>query len=93
VPESPALGIDLGTTFSVISQVTAAGPPQVLPNAEGSPTTPSVVLFDAETAVVGAVARESLATDPESVVQLVKRQMGSQWTFDYRGICPSTSPR
>jgi molecular chaperone DnaK len=87
VPESPALGIDLGTTFSVISQVTEAGPPQVLPNAEGSPTTPSVVLFDAETAVVGAVARESLATDPESVVQLVKRQMGSQWTFDYRGIC------
>ena len=87
MPESPALGIDLGTTFSVISQVTAAGPPQVLPNAEGSPTTPSVVLFDAETAVVGAVARESLATDPESVVQLVKRQMGSQWTFDYRGIC------
>lgn len=87
MPESPALGIDLGTTFSVISQVTAAGLPQVLPNAEGSPTTPSVVLFDAGTAVVGAVARESLATDPESVVQLVKRQMGSQWTFDYRGTC------
>jgi molecular chaperone DnaK len=85
VPEAPALGIDLGTTFSVISQVSAAGLPQVLPNAEGSPTTPSVVLFDGDTAVVGAVARESLATDPEAVVQLVKRQMGSSWTFDYHG--------
>lgn len=84
--EATALGIDLGTTFSVVAQVSETGLPVVLPNAEGSPTTPSVVLFDAGTAVVGAVARESLATEPESVVQLVKRHMGSQWTFDYRGV-------
>jgi molecular chaperone DnaK len=86
VSEPTALGIDLGTTLSVVAQVNHAGLPTVLPNAEGSPTTPSVVLFDRGTAVVGSVARESLATEPELVVQLVKRQMGSSWTFDYQGI-------
>ena len=81
-----ALGIDLGTTYSVVAQVNEAGLPLVLPNAEGAPTTPSVVLFDAGHAVVGAIARESLASEPESVVQLVKRHMGSAWTFDCQGV-------
>ncbi len=84
--EQTAFGIDLGTTMSVVAQVNSAGLPVVLPNAEGSPTTPSVVLFDAGHAVVGAVARESLATEPDSVVQLVKRHIGSGWTFDYGGV-------
>ncbi len=84
--EGSALGIDLGTTLSVVAQVNEAGLPTVLPNAEGSPTTPSVVLFEPDQAVVGAIARESLATEPESVVQLVKRHIGSSWTFDYRGV-------
>jgi molecular chaperone DnaK len=87
--DSPALGIDLGTTFSVVAQVSDAGLPVVLPNAEGSPTTPSVVLFDAGHAVVGSIAKESLATEPESIVQLVKRHMGSAWTFEYRGVAYS----
>lgn len=78
------MGLDLGTTFSVAAQVNEAGVPSVLPNTEGSPTTPSVVLFDGERAIVGAVAREALATEPDNVVQLVKRHMGSQWSFDYR---------
>jgi molecular chaperone DnaK len=86
VTEPTALGIDLGTTLSVVAQVNRAGLPVVLPNAEGSPTTPSMVLFDGGAAVVGSVARESLATEPEFVVQLVKRHMGSPWSFDYRGI-------
>jgi len=81
-----AFGIDLGTTMSVVAQVNGAGLPVVLPNAEGLPTTPSVVLFDAGHAVVGAVARESLATEPDSVVQLVKRHIGSGWRFDYAGV-------
>jgi molecular chaperone DnaK len=84
--EPTALGLDLGTTFSVIAQVNESGTPTVLPNTEGSPTTPSVVLFDGSHAVVGAVAKESLATEPDSVVQLVKRHMGSQWVFDYEGV-------
>ena len=84
--EPTAFGIDLGTTMSVVAQVNGAGTPVVLPNAEGSPTTPSIVLFDSGHAVVGAVARESLATEPDSVVQLVKRHIGSGWTFDYSGV-------
>ncbi len=84
--EPTAFGIDLGTTMSVVAQVSRVGLPVVLPNREGSPTTPSIVLFDAGRAVVGAVARESLATEPDSVVQLVKRHIGSGWTFDYAGV-------
>jgi molecular chaperone DnaK len=83
---APAFGIDLGTTFSVVAQVSKGGVPVALPNAEGSPTTPSVVLFDGTQVVVGAIAREAMATDPELVVQLVKRRMGSEWVFEYRGI-------
>jgi molecular chaperone DnaK len=86
VAEPTAFGIDLGTTLSVVAQVNQAGIPVVLPNAEGSSTTPSVVLFDGGAAVVGSVAREALATEPEFVVQLVKRHMGSRWSFDYQGI-------
>jgi molecular chaperone DnaK len=86
VAEPTAFGIDLGTTMSVVAQVGMAGVPVVLPNGEGSPTTPSIVLFDGGRAVVGAVARESLATEPDSVVQLVKRHIGSGWTFDYAGV-------
>jgi len=86
VAEPTAFGIDLGTTMSVVAQVNGAGTPVVLPNAEGSPTTPSIVLLDGGHAVVGAVARESLATEPDSVVQLVKRHIGSGWTFDYAGV-------
>lgn len=84
--DKTAFGIDLGTTMSVVAQVNSAGLPVVLPNAEGSPTTPSIVLFDSGHAVIGAVARESLATEPASVVQLVKRHIGSGWTFDYGGV-------
>ncbi len=86
VAEPTALGIDLGTTLSVVAQVNQAGSPVVLPNSEGSATTPSVVLFDGGSVVVGSIARESLATDPELVVQLVKRHMGSPWSFDYQGV-------
>lgn len=84
--EKTAFGIDLGTTMSVVAQVSPAGQPGVLPNGEGSPTTPSVVAFDGGRAIVGAVAREMLATEPDSVVQLVKRHIGSGWTFDYAGV-------
>lgn len=81
-----AFGIDLGTTFSVVAQVNRAGIPTTLPNAEGSPTTPSVVLFDPDEVVVGSVAREAIAADPEFVVQLAKRRMGSEWAFEYGGV-------
>jgi molecular chaperone DnaK len=82
---STALGFDLGTTYSVVAQVNPQGLPLVLPNAEGSPTTPSIVLFDQDSVVVGEVAREALSVEPELVIQLVKRRMGSPWEFEYRG--------
>lgn len=81
-----AFGIDLGTTYSVVAQVNQAGIPNTLPNAEGSPITPSVVLFDGDEVVVGAVAREAIAADPEFVVQLAKRRIGSEWAFEYGGV-------
>jgi molecular chaperone DnaK len=83
---APAFGIDLGTTFSVVAQMNRGGVPTTLPNAEGSPTTPSVVLFDRDQVIVGSIAREAMATDPEYVVQLVKRRIGSEWIFEYQGI-------
>lgn len=81
-----ALGLDLGTTYSVVAQVNQGGFPTTLPNAEGQPTTPSVVLFDRNEVVVGQVAKEAAAADPEFVVQLAKRRMGSEWAFEYGGV-------
>jgi molecular chaperone DnaK len=80
------VGIDLGTTYSAIARVNEAGLPEIIPNSEGDKITPSVVLFEGNTAIIGSIAKEALATDPESVVQLVKRQMGSTWTFMHQGI-------
>lgn len=79
------VGIDLGTTYSALARVDEAGRPEIVPNAEGEKITPSVVLFEGNTAVVGTVAKEALVTEPENVVQMVKRQMGSNWTFPYNG--------
>ena len=80
------MGIDLGTTLSVVAQVDQAGKPVVLPNADGSPTTPSAVFFDGDKAIVGAGALDSLTAEPELVVQLVKRHMGAEWAFEYQGV-------
>lgn len=80
------VGIDLGTTYSAIAHVNEAGLPEIVSNAEGDKISPSVVLFEDNAAIVGSIAKEALATDPESVVQLVKRQMGSTWTFIHQGV-------
>jgi molecular chaperone DnaK len=81
-----AFGIDLGTTLSAVAQVDEHGQPVVLPNSEGSPTTPSVVLFDGDQVVVGSSARDAISTEPDLVVQLVKRQIGSRWVYGYGGV-------
>jgi molecular chaperone DnaK len=77
-----AVGIDLGTTNSVVS-VFEAGEPTVIPNAEGSRTTPSVVAF-AKTGevLVGEVAKRQAITNPDRTIRSVKRQMGSDWTIE-----------
>ena len=76
----PAVGIDLGTTFSVISQLDDLGRPQTLINAEGDKITPSVVLFEGEgNVVVGKEAVKAIATDAENVAECAKRDLGSQF--------------
>ena len=80
-----AVGIDLGTTNSVVS-VLEAGDPVVIPNAEGSRTTPSVVAFSKSGEVlVGEVAKRQAITNPERTIRSVKRHMGTSWTVDIDG--------
>jgi molecular chaperone DnaK len=80
-----AVGIDLGTTNSVVS-VLEAGEPVVIPNAEGSRTTPSVVGFSKTGEVlVGEVAKRQAITNPDRTIRSVKRQMGTKWTVDIDG--------
>ena len=80
-----AVGIDLGTTNSVVS-VLEAGEPVVIPNAEGSRTTPSVVGFSKTGEVlVGEVAKRQSITNPDRTVRSVKRHMGTSWSIDIDG--------
>jgi molecular chaperone DnaK len=80
-----AVGIDLGTTNSVVS-VLEGGEPVVIPNAEGGRTTPSVVAFAKSGEVlVGEVAKRQAITNPERTIRSVKRHMGTNWTIDIDG--------
>ena len=80
-----AVGIDLGTTNSVVA-VLEAGEPVVIPNAEGGRTTPSVVGFAKSGEVlVGEVAKRQAITNPERTIRSVKRHMGTSWTVDIDG--------
>ena len=75
-----AVGIDLGTTNSVVS-VLEAGEPVVSPNAEGARTTPSIVAFSKSGEVlVGEVAKRQAITNPDRTFRSVKREMGKSWT-------------
>jgi len=80
-----AVGIDLGTTNSVVS-ILEGGEPTVIPNAEGSRTTPSVVGFAKSGEVlVGEVAKRQAITNPDRTVRSVKRRMGTSWTISIDG--------
>src|SRR5579885_2507593 len=80
-----AVGIDLGTTNSVVS-VLEGGEPNVIANAEGSRTTPSVVAFAKNGEVlVGEVAKRQAVTNPDRTIRSVKRHMGSDWSVDIDG--------
>jgi molecular chaperone DnaK len=82
---SKAVGIDLGTTNSVVS-VLEAGEPAVIPNAEGARTTPSVVAFSKTGEVlVGEVAKRQAITNPDRTVRSVKRHIGTDWKIDIDG--------
>ncbi|MEZ5187199.1 MAG: molecular chaperone DnaK [Microbacterium sp.] len=80
-----AVGIDLGTTNSVVS-VLEGGEPKVITNAEGFRTTPSVVAFTKDGEVlVGETAKRQAVTNVDRTISSVKRHMGTDWTFDVDG--------
>ena len=73
-----AVGIDLGTTNSVVA-VLEGGEPLVIPNAEGSRITPSVVGFSKNGEIlVGEVAKRQAITNPDRTVRSIKRDMGAR---------------
>ncbi len=77
-----AVGIDLGTTNSVVAAL-EAGEPTVIPNAEGGRTTPSIVGFSKNGEVlVGEVAKRQAITNPDRTIRSVKRHMGTGWTME-----------
>ncbi|MEX0428175.1 molecular chaperone DnaK [Nocardioides sp. DS6] len=77
-----AVGIDLGTTNSVVS-VLEGGEPTVIANAEGARTTPSVVAFSKSGEVlVGEVAKRQAVTNVDRTIRSVKRHMGTDWTVE-----------
>lgn len=84
-------GIDLGTSNSALAYLDALGTPQIKESDDGQLTTPSVVWFESETnTVVGKLAREEKLFSPKSVIDLVKRDMGTEkdWIFHGREYTP-----
>ncbi|HEY4410025.1 MAG TPA: molecular chaperone DnaK [Acidimicrobiia bacterium] len=80
-----AVGIDLGTTNSVVA-VLEGGEPTVIPNAEGARTTPSVVAFSKTGEVlVGEVAKRQAVTNADRTIRSVKREMGTNWNVEIDG--------
>ncbi len=70
------IGIDLGTTFSAVA-VMEGGKSTIIPNAEGTRTTPSVVHVNGQEVIVGQVARNQAIVDPKRTIRSIKRKMGS----------------
>jgi len=84
--QAHAVGIDLGTTFSSLAYVNAAGNPVIVPNAEGELLTPSVVAFTKDAILVGRDARREALADPSRAVLHIKREMGNpRWRFKVDG--------
>jgi molecular chaperone DnaK len=77
-PTDTVVGIDLGTTYSLVAHLDASGRPCTVPNAAGDLLTPSVVLFDEGGSVVGKEALLASALEPEKVAECVKRDMGAK---------------
>jgi molecular chaperone DnaK len=79
-------GIDLGTTYSAIAYIDETGRPTVCRNDNNTEITPSVVQFETPTnVVVGESAKQSAFIDADSVVSLIKRQMGEDREYEFHG--------
>ncbi len=81
---SKTIGIDLGTTNSVVA-VMEGGEPVVIPSAEGNRTTPSVVSFLKNERVVGQIAKRQAITNPDHTISSIKRKMGSNEKIKIEG--------
>ena len=79
-----AVGIDLGTTNSVVA-VLEGGEPSVITNAEGNRTTPSIVAFKSEEVLVGELAKRQAITNPDNTVRSIKRHIGTNWKEKFEG--------
>ncbi len=79
-----AVGIDLGTTNSVVA-VLEGGEPTVIANAEGNRTTPSIVAFKSEEVLVGELAKRQAITNPDNTVRSIKRHIGTNWKQNFEG--------
>ena len=79
-----AVGIDLGTTNSVVA-VLEGGEPTVIANAEGNRTTPSIVAFKSEEVLVGELAKRQAITNPDNTVRSIKRHIGTNWKETFEG--------
>jgi molecular chaperone DnaK len=86
-PQQGIYGIDLGTTYSVVSYIDETGRPAISRNSDSQDTTPSVVYFEsADNIVVGRVAKETAGVFPDQVVSLIKRDMGDkEWRREFFG--------
>ncbi len=79
-------GIDLGTTYSAIAYVDEHGKPVVVPNQESERITPSVVLFEEASVIVGSTAKESSKVEPHRVVSRIKQHMGdAHFIYEHGG--------
>ena len=76
---SKAVGIDLGTTNSVVA-VLEGGEPTVIANSEGNRTTPSIVAFKGTEVLVGELAKRQAITNPDNTIRSIKRKIGSKWS-------------
>jgi molecular chaperone DnaK len=76
VPSATAVGIDLGTTFSVLARIDQRGRPVTVVNAEGDLLTPSVVLFEGDDIVVGKEALKAVVNEADRVAECSKREVG-----------------
>ena len=79
-----AVGIDLGTTNSVVA-VLEGGEPTVIANAEGNRTTPSIVAFKGQEVLVGELAKRQAITNPSNTVRSIKREIGTNWKETFEG--------
>jgi molecular chaperone DnaK len=75
----PAVGIDLGTTYSAIAWLDDLGRPEIIINAEGDKLTPSAVLFEGDDVIVGKEAIKALSTEADDVAQCAKRELGARF--------------